>query len=103
MQTFLIFFQAGGGLWQFLPIIVIIGVFYFLLIRPQQKRQKQLQETIANLKIGDRVVTTGGIVGVITAVRETSFYIRTAEKSILEIARSAIAGTDEEGKELVKT
>ena len=105
MQTFLIFFQSGGlgGLAQFLPIIVIIGVFYFLLIRPQQRRQKQLQETISNLKIGDRVVTTGGIVGVITAVRDTSFYIRTAEKSILEIARSAIAGIDEEGKELVKS
>ena len=105
MQTFLIFFQPGGlgGLAQFLPIIVIIGVFYFLLIRPQQRRQKLLQETIANLKIGDRVVTTGGIVGVITAVRDTSFYIRSADKSILEIARTAVAGIDEEGKELAKS
>jgi preprotein translocase subunit YajC len=103
MHTFLIFFQGLGGLGQFLPIIVIIGVFYFLLIRPQQKRQKQLQETISNLKIGDRVVTNGGIVGVITAVRDTSFYIRSADKSILEIARSAVAGIEEEGKELAKT
>ncbi len=83
---------------QFLPILLIIGVFYFLLIRPQQKRQKQLQETIATLKIGDRVVTTGGIIGVITTVRDTSFLIRSADKSILEIARSAVAGIDEEGK-----
>ena len=99
MHTFLIFFQGGmGGLAQFLPIILVIGVFYFLLIRPQQKRQKQLQETISSLKIGDRVVTTGGIVGVITAVRDTSFYIRSADKSILEIARTAIAGIDEETK-----
>ncbi|HEU0253607.1 MAG TPA: preprotein translocase subunit YajC [Pyrinomonadaceae bacterium] len=100
MDIFLIFFQGGmGGLAQFLPIILVIGVFYFLLIRPQQKRQKQLQETIANLKIGDRVVTTGGIVGIITAVRDTSFYIRSAEKSILEVARTAIAGIDEETKQ----
>jgi len=100
MHTFLIFFQGGlGGLAQFLPIVLVIGVFYFLLIRPQQKRQKLLQETIANLKIGDRVVTTGGIVGVITAVRDTSFYIRSADKSILEIARTAVAGIDEEGKQ----
>ena len=100
MQIFLIFFQGGmGGLAQFLPIILVIGVFYFLLIRPQQKRQRQLQETIANLKIGDRVVTTGGIVGVITAVRDTSFYIRSADKSILEIARTAVAGIDEETKQ----
>lgn len=100
MHTFLIFFQSGlGGFAQLLPIILIIGVFYVLLIRPQQKRQKQLQETIASLKIGDRVVTTGGIIGVITTVRDTSFIIRSADKSILEIARSAVAGIDEEGKQ----
>jgi preprotein translocase subunit YajC len=100
MHTFLIFFQSGlGGFAQLLPIVLVIGVFYFLLIRPQQRRQKQLQETISNLKIGDRVVTTGGIVGVITAVRDTSFFIRSADKSILEIARSAVAGIDEEGKQ----
>ncbi|HET9713283.1 MAG TPA: preprotein translocase subunit YajC [Pyrinomonadaceae bacterium] len=99
MHTFLIFFQGGlGGLAQMLPIFLIIGVFYFLLIRPQQKRQRQLQETISTLKIGDRVVTTGGIIGVITTVRDTSFLIRSADKSILEIARSAIAGIDDESQ-----
>jgi len=79
-------------------MILIFGVFYLLLIRPQQKKQKQLQETISQLKAGDKVVTTGGIVGVITAVRETSFLIRSAEKTILEIARSAVAGVDAEEK-----
>jgi preprotein translocase subunit YajC len=98
MHTFLIFFQGGGlgGFAQLLPIILIIGVFYFLLIRPQQKRQRQLQETISNLKTGDRIVTTGGIIGVIITVRDTSFLIRSADKSILEIARSAVAGIDDE-------
>ena len=100
MHTFLIFFQGGGiGSWQFLPFIAIFVIFYFILIRPQQKRHRQLQETISTLKIGDRVVTTGGVIGVITTVRETSFLIRSADKSILEIARSAIAGIDEEGKQ----
>jgi preprotein translocase subunit YajC len=99
MQTYLIFFQgAGSGFVQLLPILLIIAVFYFLLIRPQQRRQKQLQDTISNLKIGDRVVTTGGIIGVITTVRDTSFLIRSADKSIIEIARSAVAGVDEEVK-----
>lgn len=82
-----------------MPILLIILVFYFLIIRPQQKRQRQLQETIANLKIGDRIVTTGGVIGVITTVRDTSFLIRSADKSILEIARSAVAGIDEEGRQ----
>ena len=100
MQTFLIFFQGGlGGLAQLLPIFLIIAVFYVLLIRPQQKRQRQLQETIASLKINDRVITTGGIIGVITMVRENTFLIRSADKTILEIARSAIADIDHEGKQ----
>jgi preprotein translocase subunit YajC len=100
LQTFLIFFQGGlGGLAQLLPIFLIIAVFYVLLIRPQQKRQKQLQETISSLKTGDRVITTGGIIGVITMVRESTFLIRSADKTILEIARSAIADIDHEGKQ----
>ena len=97
MHTLLIFFQTGlGGLTQLLPLVLILVVFYVLLIRPQQKRHRQLQETIASLKIGDRVVTNGGIIGVITTVRDTSFIIRSADKSIIEIARSAIADIDRE-------
>ena len=88
----------SGGLIQFLPILLIMGVFYMLLIRPQQKRQRELQETISQLKAGDRVVTTGGIIGTITAVRDTSLLIRSADKSILEISRSAVAGLQAEEK-----
>ena len=92
-------FQGGlGALSGLLPMLLIIGVFYVLLIRPQQKRQKELQQTISQLKTGDRVVTTGGIIGTITTVRDTSFLIRSADKSILEIARSAVAGIEEEEK-----
>ncbi len=93
------FFQGGlGALGGLLPMLLIIAVFYVLLIRPQQKRQRQLQETISQLKTGDRIVTTGGVIGTITTVRDTSFLIRSADKSILEIARSAVAGIDEEEK-----
>ena len=99
MTNILMFFQGGlGSLTGLLPMLLIIGVFYMLLIRPQQKRQKQLQETISQLKAGDRIVTTGGVIGTITTVRDTSFLIRSADKSILEIARSAVAGIDEEEK-----
>jgi preprotein translocase subunit YajC len=96
----LMLFQSGGlgALSGLLPMILIIAVFYILLIRPQQKRQRQLQETISQLKAGDRIVTTGGVIGTITTVRDTSFLIRSADKSILEIARSAVAGVDEEEK-----
>ncbi|HZJ44599.1 MAG TPA: preprotein translocase subunit YajC [Pyrinomonadaceae bacterium] len=97
MNTFLLFFQGGlGALGQFLPVILIIGVFYVLLIRPQQKRQRELQETISNLKVGDRVVTSGGIKGRITTVRDSSFVIISAEKSTLEVSKGSIAGIDSE-------
>ena len=93
LAAFLTMFQGGlGALGGLLPMLLIIGVFYMLLIRPQQKRQRELQQTIAQLKAGDRVVTTGGVIGTITTVRDTSFLIRSADKTILEIARSAIAG-----------
>jgi preprotein translocase subunit YajC len=71
---------------------LIFAVFYFLLIVPQRKRQQQLQATIAELKAGARIVTTGGIIATITAVREKTLLVRTAEKSMLEITRGAVAG-----------
>lgn len=93
MSNFLLFFQTGGGLiGSFLPLILIFGVFYFLLIVPQRKRQRQLQETISNLKTGDRIVTNGGVIGTVTAVRDNTFLIRSGEKSILEVSRGAVAG-----------
>ena len=105
MATIFILFQnpsggAGSFLVAILPWVLIFGVFYVLIILPQRKRQRELQETISNLKAGDRIVTTGGIIGTITAVRETSLLLRSADKSILEVARSAVAGlqTEEEKK-----
>jgi preprotein translocase subunit YajC len=59
-----------GSAGQFLPIVLIFGVFYFLLIRPQQQRQKEMKASLAALKRGDRVVTGGGIVGTVQLVRD---------------------------------
>src|SRR5436853_3157993 len=99
MTLLMILLQGGGGGFGFLiPMLLVFGVFYLLLIRPQQRKRRQLQATIAELKAGDRVVTTGGVIGIITAVRDTSFLIRSADKSILEIARTAVAGIDSDEK-----
>jgi preprotein translocase subunit YajC len=84
--------SALGPVIQILPFLLIFGVFYFLIIMPQRKRQQQLQATIAALKAGDKIITTGGIIAKIAEVRDTSFLIRTADKSILEISRAAVAG-----------
>jgi preprotein translocase subunit YajC len=102
MYILTLFQPAGGGnfLVAILPWALIIGVFYVLIVMPQRKRQKQLKDLISNLKPGDQVVTTGGIIGTVTNVRETSLIIRSADKSILEITRSAVAGT--QGEEVEK-
>jgi len=61
-------FNGAGGVAQFLPLIMIFGVFYFLLIRPQQQKQKELRNMIAAVRRGDRVVTGGGILGTVQRV-----------------------------------
>jgi preprotein translocase subunit YajC len=94
MTNFAFIFQAGGGsiLGAIAPFLLIFGVFYFLIIVPQRKRQKALQDMIGTLKAGDRIVTTGGIIATVTAVREKSLLVRTADKSILEVTRASVAG-----------
>lgn len=87
---------VGGLLGGIMPFLLIFGVFYFLIIVPQRRRQKALQATIAELKTGDRIVTTGGLIGTVTALREKTLLIRSADKSILEVSRGAIAGMQEE-------
>ncbi len=78
-------------MWGFLvPLAIMFGIFYFLVIMPQKKQQQQTKEMISQLKAGDEVVSNGGIIGKILEVRETSLYVRSADKSILEIAKSAI-------------
>jgi preprotein translocase subunit YajC len=88
-----------GAVW-FLPYLAIFAIFYFLIIGPQRRRQRALQEMIANLKAGDRIVTTGGIVATVTSVREHTLVVRSADKSMLEITRGAVAGMH--GEELSK-
>jgi preprotein translocase subunit YajC len=94
MSIFLLFFQGeGGGIMSYVILFApLILIFYFLLIRPQQQQQKKMQEMITTLKINDEVVTNGGIIGKIKEIRETSFIIQSAEKSFLEVGKSAVIG-----------
>lgn len=84
--------QAGGGLAAFVPIILMFVIFYFLLIRPQQKKAKLHQEMINGLKKGDRVITSGGIHGLITALDENTVTLEVAEKVRIKVTRSSLAG-----------
>ena len=75
-----------------LPILLIFGIFYFLVILPQKKQKQQLAEMISQLKINDEVVTNGGVIGKIKEIKDTSFIVQSAEKSFLEIGKSAVVG-----------
>ena len=83
---------AGGmeGLKSFLPLILMFVIFYFLLIRPQQKRQKEHKALLANLKRGDEVVTAGGMMGRITNVADTFVTVEVAEKVRIKVARGQV-------------
>jgi preprotein translocase subunit YajC len=90
----LIFLQAagGGGAFGMLPILLIIPVLYLVMIRPQQKRQKQWQQMLAGIKTGDRVTTAGGIRGIIVSIKDDGIVIRVAPDGVkLEVAKNAIA------------
>lgn len=83
---------AGPGIEAFLPIILIFVVFYFLLIRPQQKKMKQHKEMLKSIRRGDRVVTGGGIVGTVTkVVDDNEVVVEIAENTKVRVMRSLIS------------
>jgi preprotein translocase subunit YajC len=83
---------TAGGLSMLLPILLFIPLLYLLMIRPQQKRQKQWQQMLANIKTGDRVTTAGGIRGTILSIKDDAIVIRVAPDNLkLEVAKNAIA------------
>jgi preprotein translocase subunit YajC len=104
MKTHALFLLQASVLASPLVMMALIfAVFYFLIIRPQQKRQQALRDMITQLKAGDKVITTGGILATVKQVKEKSLLVMSADKSILEISRSAVAGMQgEEEVELKK-
>lgn len=98
MEMPIIFFaEAGSGgligsIIPFLPFVFIFAIFYFLVILPQKKQKQQLQQMITELKINDEIVTNGGVIGRIKEIKSTSFIIQSAEKSFIEIGKSAVVG-----------
>jgi preprotein translocase subunit YajC len=84
--------QAGNPWLQFVPFLLVIAIFYFIIFLPMKKRQKKVQEFLSALKPGDRVITSGGVYGAITKVNEQSVQLQVAQNVRLEVARSAIVG-----------
>ena len=80
----------GGGIGFFVPFIFIFVIMYFVLFRPQKKRQQEQQRLVSSLKTGDRVVTNSGIHGLIANVKETTVMLKVADNVKVEMEKSAI-------------
>ena len=91
--------QQPGGLISFLPLVIILAIFYLIVFLPARRRQKKLEEMIANLKSGDKIVTTGGIYGTIVGFRGDRIQVRIAENTKVDMSRNAVTalqGPEEE-------
>lgn len=85
---------ATGALLQFAPMLLILAVFWFLIIAPARKRQKQHQTMLEALKRGDSVVTSGGIHGEVAAIEGSTVFLKIADNVKIKVSRSAIAGLE---------
>lgn len=89
--------QFAESLGPLLPIVLMMGIFYMLVIMPSRKRQKRLEEMLANLSTGDKVITNGGIIGTVVGLADGTVTLRVKPDSVkLEFSRSAVAGMAEE-------
>ena len=77
---------------QMVPILLVFAIFYFIILLPSKKKQKKLEEFLDSLKVGDRVVTSGGIYGSVTKVNDKSVQLQIANNVRVEVARSAVVG-----------
>jgi preprotein translocase subunit YajC len=85
--------DGGGSVWlQLVPFVMILGIFYFIILLPMKRRQKKVEEFQASLKVGDRVVTTGGLYGQITKLNERTVQLQVADKVRIEVAKASIGG-----------
>ena len=83
--------EGAGGFAGFIPLILMFVIFYFLLIRPQQKRTKEHRQMVSNLKKGDRIVTSGGIHGRITGMDDATLTVEIADKVRVKVARGNVS------------
>ncbi|MCD4706188.1 MAG: preprotein translocase subunit YajC [Candidatus Sabulitectum sp.] len=94
---------GGGGIMGLLPIVAMVGIFYFLIIRPQQKQSKRMKEMRDSMQKGNNVVTSGGIHGVITNIKGDIVTVRIADSVKIDVDRTALTILGEEVSSTCKT
>ncbi len=94
MRAFFMMAQGQSAWGSFVPLLIMLGIFYFLLIAPMRKRQKQQNQMIKDLKPGDPVLTVGGIYGTIVGIKDDRLTLRIADQVKVNVAKSSISGLD---------
>jgi preprotein translocase subunit YajC len=84
--------EGGSLLLNFIPLLLVVGIFYFIILLPMKRKQQKVQAFLDSLKVNDRVITTGGIYGQIMKVDEQKVQLQIAEKVRIEVAKTAIGG-----------
>jgi preprotein translocase subunit YajC len=84
--------QQPSALVQFLPFVLILGIFYFIILMPMKRRQKKIQEFQGGLKVGDKIVTTSGIYGVVAKMDEKAIQVEVADRVRIKVSRAAVGG-----------
>ncbi len=92
--------QPGNPLGFAVPMIIIFAIFYFMMIRPQQRKEKDRRQMIDEIKTGARVMFSGGILGTVTNVKENTFMVKIADKVKIEVARGAVSRVLEKGEKV---
>ena len=100
---FVILAQGGqgnplGGM--MLPMIIIFAIMYFMMIRPQQRREKERRAMIEAIKTGDRIIFSGGILGTVTNVKDTVLVVKIADNVKIEVARAGVSKVLEKGEKV---
>jgi len=83
--------SQGGGLAGMLPILVIVGVFWFMIMRPQQRKQKEHRALLSAVKQGDKVVAAGGIVGTVRRVEDDTLHLQVADNVVIKVDKGTVA------------
>jgi preprotein translocase subunit YajC len=84
--------EGSSLLVQFVPLVLVVAIFYFIILLPMKRKQQKVQEFLDSLKVGDRVVTTGGMYGQVTRLGEQSIQLQIADKIRIEVAKASIGG-----------
>lgn len=85
--------DGGGSAWvQLIPFALVLGIFYFIILLPMKRKQQKVDAFLTGLKVGDRVITTGGIYGQVTRLGDKSVQLQIADKIRIEVAKAAIGG-----------